>query len=248
MKSEKKGRGRFPFYLKPGPDKTALQWLGKRLQEQRGKKPLLRIAQEIAEVTRQDADKLASELTALEKGDFHITLGRLRELIPRAYNKLTFTTLLAECYEANREHFDPMKSRPFEREFHYSVSTHLNESGHLPPSLLIGGSPNNYLWAIPMRNLNGQPIVTELLELAPARKTEGIKGSTPDNVHDGTVIVFVIHGAILVSVSSGGEAGSSRRLRAGDYIHFLSRHAHRVENLETGTSALLLIVSVPKLN
>ena len=238
MNSESAGRSRFPFYLKPGPNAGALEWLGERLHEIRGRKPPALIA--------KAANVPVSQIQALEAGEFHVSLGQLREIIRLGYRE-NFINLLAECYKVKRQLFDPKQGRPFERDFHYSVSTRRDASGTLPPSLLIGGDPERFLWAVPMRRLTGQPMETELLEIAPHRKRK-YGGQPPESTHHGAELIYVIHGTILAHVSGKGESVNARTLKAGDYIHFLANCPHRVENMEKSTSAFLLVVRVPNLS
>jgi hypothetical protein len=235
MKTSRKARAHFPFYLRPGPNRQILQWLGKHLEQLRGSRSI----QKTAKLAAMSVDKIR----ALERGEFTLSLGRLREMLPVAY-RISWSDLLAKCYTEHRAQFDPIGTRPFERDFHYSISVRRNLSGALPPALLVGGNPKSFLWAVPMRHLKAQPMVTEFLELAPARKRID-HGATPANSHDGAVVLHVIHGSVQVHVAVGGEGIGSRILRAGDSIHFISRQQHYVENIESTTSALLLIVSAP---
>jgi quercetin dioxygenase-like cupin family protein len=89
-----------------------------------------------------------------------------------------------------------------------------------------------------------QPLVTELLELAPARKRLS-SGETIQNLHDGVEIVYVIHGSIRVQIDVGSENSYNRLLRHENCIHFNSAYTHQITNEGNTTSALLLIVRLP---
>ena len=234
----------FPHYLKPGADTLALRWLGNRLKQARGLNSPKCVASR--------ANASVEQIKSIETGDFHVNLGRLREIISRGYGQ-SLTNLLEEAYQALRNHFDSGaltsgKSRPFNRDCHYSLCLEDSKDGKQKSTpLLIGGDPTNYLWAIPMRQLKGQPVVTELLELAPSRKRKP-SGITPDNAHDGVEVIHVIHGTIDARLTLSGEAlNLSRRLTAGDTIHFHARNIHQIENSEKSSPALLLIVRLPQI-
>jgi mannose-6-phosphate isomerase-like protein (cupin superfamily) len=233
MKARRKKRGHFPFYLTPRPcDAIALAWLGKRLHVARGIKTIKAVA--AAAKVPQD------NIRAIEKGTIHLGLGQLRHITFHGYGT-DFGDLLAECFEANREVFDPQKGRPFDRDYHYALTLH-GDSVKGPTALLIGGTPDSFLWAIPMRRLKDQAMVTEYLELAPKRKRLSA-GLTPGNTHEGSEVVFVMNGSVTVHISGRtGEADVSRTLARGDAIHFRAVHPHNIENAEPNTTALLLIV------
>ena len=205
MTARRKKRGHFPFYLTPRPcDTAALAWLGKRLCVARGRKRVKAIA-EAAKVPQDN-------IRAIEKGVFHLGLGQLRHLIRHGYGA-DFGDLLAECFEANREAFDAQKSRPFDRDYHYALTLH-GDSVKGPTALLIGGNPKSFLWAIPMRRLRDQAMVTEYLELAPKRKRLSA-GLTPGNEHEGSEVVFVMNGSVTVHISGRtGENDVSRTVGA----------------------------------
>ena len=230
-------RPSFPTYLKPGPNRDVLRWLGNQLKQLRGERTVQAVS--------TSAQVKPKEVIALERGDFRINLGRLRDVVSRGY-KSSFEELLSKCYDAHPKVFNPGEDRYFKRESHYSLCLKKKSRDEKEPTpLLIGGDPKSYLWAIPMRCLNGQPMVTEFLELAPFRKRE-IAGVTPNNSHDGVEIVHVIHGTIDACILYG-DGGGSRRLKAGDSIHFLARTRHQIENQEKSSSALLLVIRLPKL-
>lgn len=235
MKLKESGQNGFPHYLKPGPNKAALEWLGRQLRQRRGSKTPTNVAQ-LAGVSPK-------QIQAMEKGSFHLNLGRLRGVIRRGYEGC-FEDLLAECYATFRSHFDPTNKRPFEREYHYSLLRR-SEQDKKPTPLLIGGDPSSYLWAVPMRRLKGQSMVTEFLELAPSRKRKS-SGLTADNSHDGVEVIYVVHGTVEAHIAFGAEGFNTRRLKAGDCIHFHARHFHHLENLEKSTSALLFVVRLPE--
>ena len=136
-------------------------------------------------------------------------------------------------------------SRVFDRDFHYRVRRKGGEDADFTP-LLIGGDSERFLWAIPMSRLNDQPLVTELLELAPLRSYKP-SGVTPEDAHSGVEIIHVIHGRVKARLTYPSEAPGDRELRSGDCIHFHSRFSHKIKNTEKGTTALLLLVRLPKL-
>jgi hypothetical protein len=236
MKKPRRRHATFPVYLKKGLSTPALRWIGRRLAETRNEAK--KTARMVAQSVKVDV-KLIQEI---EKGLFGLNVGLLRTIVHDGYN-VVFEDLLAECYEANRAYFDQDSRHRFDRDYHYSVCREGGED-RFPTAFLIGGAPKKYLWAIPMRRLKKQPIVTELLELAPLR-TKKPAGATPENSHPGIEVVHVIHGAVNVRINSGFEAPTSRHLKAGDSIHFHSTFVHKVQNTEKNTAALLFVVRLP---
>lgn len=226
---------RFPQYLKPGPDKTLSKWLGRKLRSLRGQKDLKNIA--------ESANVTSATLKELERGLFHLNLGQLRDIVRYGYST-TLEDMLCDCFNAHKHRFDPAGERPFERDYHYSLSLADSEDGSATP-LFIGGVPDSYLWGVPIRRLKNQPLATEFLELAPARKRKS-SGVTPNNSHSGVEVLHVIFGRVEAHINSGGEARYKRPLKKNDSIHFCARHPHKIENLENGTPALLLVVRLPE--
>lgn len=133
----------FPFYLRPGPSKRILSWVGKQLQQTRGGVSLASVSQKIG--------MSIAQVRAIERGVFEVSLGRFREILWRGYD-VSLSDLLAQCYEAHRELFDPQHVRNFERQGHYTFSLR-GEVGKNPTPVLIGGDSESYLWAAPMRRL-----------------------------------------------------------------------------------------------
>lgn len=187
----------FPHYLKSGPDAVALRWLGNRLKAARGA--------DLRETVAKQANVSIEQVRAIESGEFHLNLGCLREIISRGYG-LSLVDLLEEAHQSLHVHFYPEsatsgKDRPFDRDSHYSLCLEASKDGKQKATpLLIGGDPDSYLWAIPMRRLKDQPVVTELLELAPSRKRKP-SGVTPANAHEGVEVIHVIHGTIEAKLS-----------------------------------------------
>jgi len=235
MTQQTKKRDKLPFYLNPLPDnEKALRWFGKHLREKRGAKRASAVA--------KLADVPGELIQALENGEFKIGLGQLRRIIAFGY-EMSFEDLLAECFEANRAIFDPRADRPYERDRHYSLVWEMNRKDKERTALLIGGDQDAFLWGIPMRRLNGQPLLTEYLELGAARKKKDGAGATPRNNHDGTEVIHVINGTVQAHVGGGTpENSASPRLEKGDSIHFRSDQPHHIENLSPISTALLLIV------
>ena len=236
MEAKPSGRSEFPFYLKPGLDVALLQWVGKWIQEKRSKKTAAQVAK-AAKVSPEEIERI-------EQGFFYLNLGQLRQILRHGYG-CGLEDLLAECYEAHRERFDPKHKRRFARDYHYSFCRNI-DSNKQPTPVLIGGDPENFLWAVPFRKLKRQPIVTELLELAPARKKK-TSGVTAENFHDGVEIVYVIHGSIEVSIEGGSDGPYTRKLTHEDLIHFNAGFTHQIKNDGNTTSALMLIVRSPAL-
>lgn len=209
-----------------------LRWLGSQLGQARikSKKTMRMIARE-TEVPLQ-------KIKDIENGIFHINLGLLHDIIRKSYD-INFFNLLNTCYETHREYFDPEKSRSFKRDRYYSVCLEAVEDRG-PTPLLIGGDPKRYIWAVPMRWLKEQPLMIELLELAPAR-THNPSGATPKNSHSGVEIIHVIYGKIYASFTYSGET-IDRPLGKGNCIHLQSRHVHNIRNADKNSPALLLII------
>ena len=243
MRKRRPKKTDFPHYLKSGAGDDVMRWLGDQLKRARGT--------DSHGIVAQRANASVEQIRAIEKGRFHLNLGQLREIIDRGY-RLSLGDLLAKCYEVFHSQFDPEsaatgKKRPFDRDCHYSLCLEDSKDGKQKSTpLFIGGDPDNYLWAIPMRRLRNQPILTELLELAPSRKLKR-SGVTPDNAHEGVEVIHVIYGTIDAKLSLSGEAlDLSRRLSGGDTIHFNACNPHQIENVEKNSVALLLIVRAPQ--
>lgn len=227
-----KTRVSFPYYLTPASNNEALKKrLGEELQVIRGKKSLRTIA--------EPAGVTADQIEAFENGEFRICLGTLRNLIHRGYG-VDFTTLLERCYKEPLFDQKTVKDRPFKRDWYYRICLERFE-GAEATAFLTGGDPNNFMWAVPIRRLRRQSLVTELLELAPARARKQL-GVTPDNSHPGVEIITVIHGTIEVQFPPSDK---KPRLRAGNSIHFHGEVTHFVKNCEKNTPALLSIVRLP---
>lgn len=211
-----------------------LMWLGNRLKACRGEQAMRAVA---------DSAKVPqSQIRALEKGDFRLGLGQLRHIVGNGYHA-NFGDLLKECFEAHQTILDPKEERPFERDYYYSLSSRPNKDSG-PTPLLIGGDPRSFLWALPMRRLKDQPMVTELLELSPVRKRTPA-GSTSWNSHAGSEVIYIINGSIRAYVNCGGKwTDSSRKLQRGDTFHFRSDLPHYIENAEKTSPALLLVVRI----
>ena len=222
----------FPYYLWPGPNKPALKWLGKRLEEARkGRTPKMVADSAVASI---------EEIETIEKGRFHLSLGRLRDIVRLGY-RVKLEDLLEECYDVFQAEFNPTGSRVFKRDYYYALC-HGKEAGSKPTPLLIGGDPKNYLWAIPLRDLVGQGMATDYLELAPLRKRV-TRGQTLENIHSGVEVVHVIHGSVLVNIAPGQTLpAGGRPLEHRNSMHFHSKFRHWIVNNEKSTSALLLIV------
>jgi len=234
METKPRGRAVFPFYLKPGPDSELLKWVGGHLRKIRGKKSAAAIAK-AAKVSTDDIERI-------EQGTIHQNLGCFRQILHYGYD-CRFEAVLAKCFEAFKERFDPKGRRRFDRDYHYSLCPPDKKGDMLTP-VLIGGDPESFLWAAPVRELKGQPLSIDLLELAPdrKRKTRG----TPENSHDGAEVIHVMHGTIQVHIENTTEGSYTRKLTHGDSIHYISKFTHRIVNDGNSTSALLLIVRLPE--
>lgn len=224
----------FPKYL-PVPDPAALTWLARRLQELRENASLS--IEELAKAADTDASKILS----VESGVFHLGLGELRSLICSGY-KLSLRDILATFYEAHRAAFMPARhspDRPFRRDFYYRGRIKSSPADRSRPTpLFTGGDPDRYVWGIPLRELVGQLIVSEFLELAPLKKREP-GGTTDPSTHNGEEIIHVIYGNVQVSIEDFQPSMSP-----GEHIHFLSDRLHYVKNIGP-TPALLLIIRAP---
>lgn len=229
---------KFPKYLNPENSKTALEWLGRRLQEIRGSRTLSEIAKSTKEIVSPTVD--VEQIRNLEKGIFHLTLGRLRTIISSGYGA-DVSQIFSQCFEENKGKLDESPGRPYLRDYHYSI--HRKKSGDKSPTpILVGGDPRYFLWGVIMRQLKGQPLVTEYLELAPYRKNKS-SGHIESECHPGAEVLHVIHGTVDVHMDGSGEPYADRS--HGDTVHINSNHIHRVENRERNTPALLLIVRLP---
>jgi mannose-6-phosphate isomerase-like protein (cupin superfamily) len=180
-------------------------------------------------------------LKDFEDGSFAVNLGRLREILKKGYHT-SLTKLLSQYYNTNRQVFDADNSRPFERDSHYSVCLESSEERAATPFFMCGDS-KSYVWAVPMRTLKKQPILTDLLELAPSRSKFG-QGATPTFSNDGVEVIYVIHGRVEIHIQ-GLEDKYSRKLRPGEFIHFRSSRPHRVANVGNNLPALVMIVRLP---
>jgi len=226
----------FPYYLRPGPDPVLLKWVGEYLKKMRGGRTRAEIAKAL--------NIAPEEIERIEQGDIRKSLGCFRQILRHGY-KCKLEDVLEECFEAFKTRFDPKGRRRFERDYHYSLCLP-DKDGNQPTPLLIGGDPESFLWAIPLRKLNNQPLSIDFLELAPARKRKA--RGTPENSHDGVEVIHVVHGTIQVSIESGSELGAYiRKLKAGESIHYKSNLLHQIANDGNTTSVLLLIVRMPEL-
>jgi hypothetical protein len=115
--------------------------------------------------------------------------------------------------------------------------------------MIIGGNPERFLWAIPLRHVIGQSVELDFLELAPAKSTQNNPrhGSIPPNVHGGSEIIYVIAGSVSLYIYPQEDSNEpiQRNLKKEDYITFLSSKPHYVENMHPGTHAFLLVTRIP---
>jgi mannose-6-phosphate isomerase-like protein (cupin superfamily) len=234
MESKSDDRGKFPFYLKPGPDAELLKWVGEHLRKIRAKKTIALITK-TAKVTPEEIERI-------ESGIIHHNLGQFRQILRLGYG-CNLEDVLAVCFEAFKNRFNPTGSRRFERDYHYSFCLPEKDGKHRTP-ILIGGNPENFLWAVPFRRLRNQPLCMDLLELAPSRKRK-VRG-TPEIAHDGVEIIHVINGSIQVHIEGESEGRYSRTLKHGESIHYKSNRAHQIVNDSNITSALLQIIRLPE--
>ncbi len=227
-------RQKFPTYL-PLPDESQLKWLAEYLQAVRGNR-------NTADVAKKSKVK-EHEVQAIESGTLNLGLGRLRHILKYGY-KQKLEGVLAKCFEAFKGKCDPKGKHPFEREGAYSIFYKESPEGGATP-LFVGGDPDRFLWAVPLRQLKKHPHSVDFLELGPQRKLKP-SGETFDNVHDGVELVHVINGTVTVSVRpEGAEKSSKWTVDAGASVHFNSKYEHRIFNPGTTTSALLLVVRLP---
>jgi hypothetical protein len=229
-------RDKFPRYLKQqSRDTTALRWMGNKLKEHRHDKSLHDIA-----------NRSCTESAILEKiedGNFSVNVGKLRKIISDGYG-MDFDDLVADCYKHNKATLDKAQ-RHFNRPHYYSVR-HQKYKDKPPTPFLIGGDTESLLWAIPLRKLEGQPLVMEFLELAPHRKRKETIGAITQEFHNGVELIFVVHGRIDVQIRlKDGDGEYESHLKAGDCIHFHSREPHSIQNADNNSSALLYIVRIP---
>jgi hypothetical protein len=229
-------RSCFPFYLQPGPDETLLKWIGEWLKERRGNKSIAAVAKR--------AKVPPEQVGQIEQGVISVCLGQLRQLLRHGYG-CSLEEVLAKCYEAFRDRLDKRRNRPFVRDYHYSFCR-LTEGAKDATPMLIGGSPEKFLWAVPFRKLKHQPLVTELLELASARVKKA-SGFTLENSHTGVEVIFVVHGTVIVNIEGGKEGSYSRTLKREDAIHFNASFTHQIKNGSNTTSALLFIVRLQEI-
>lgn len=225
------GVGRFPKYL-PSPNDAALSWIAQRLA--RARSETVQTAATLADAAEVEERKI----TDMERGIFAMGLGELRNIIELGYG-LSLTAVLAEYYEAHREFFLPRgrsPDRPFRRDFYYRgrLKVHMQDQGR-PTPLLTGGDPERYIWGVPFRELEGQTLATEFLELAPMRR-RAPGGTTNPTTHDGEELIQVIHGSVQVCIEDFEPS-----LAPGEHIHFRSTHQHHVRNVGP-TPALILVV------
>jgi GTP cyclohydrolase I len=236
METESEKQATFPKFL-PKPDETVLKWIGEYLKNSHAKKT----PAEVAKLAKVSTD----EIENIEKGIIHQNLGQFRRILRRGYGR-KLEDILAKCYDAFKDRFNPRGKRPFDRDYYYAIC--LKNEGKKPPTpLLVGGDPDNFLWAVPFRKLIKQPLSVDLLELAPKRTRKKHLGETPDNVHDGIEVIHVINGTVTVTIETDAVDPPERKLKAGDSIHFNSAYEHHISNDGNTTSALLLITRLPEL-
>lgn len=230
--------GKFPRYLKQKPNhETALKWIGARLSDLRGNRSIENVA--------MSANVETSTLEKIEKGEFVLNLGKIRNILQEGY-RVEFNKLLAECYDQNSELFEK-DEKNFSRSSFYSIRW--EKSMTRPPTpLLIGGNSDSCMWAVPMRRLQNQPIVVEFLELADRRnRNDEIGAVTPEN-HEGVELLYVVYGAIDVEIiPRKTKKPLPSKLKSGDCIHFHSSDRHSITNPSDKSSALLYIVRLPHL-
>jgi len=177
---------------------------------------------------------------ALERGEFNLPVGDFRLILKYGY-KLQLLDLLEEYY-AHLKSDAEQESRPFRRDWYYRARLSSAPGAEVPEEktpMFVAGDQDRYLWAVPLRKLKESGIVTEFLELAPARRLRP-SGETPASAHDGEEIITVIHGRVMVSIQHAGSTFSPE-LNPGEMIHFNSKNRHLVRTLGN-TSALLAVV------
>ena len=236
MENASEKQSSFPKFL-PRPDGAVLKWVGEHLKTSRGKKSPADVAK---------AAKVAlEEIENIENGIIHQNFGLFRCIVRHGYGR-KMDDILLKCYNAFKDTFNPKGKRFFDRDYYYAIC--LKNEGRKPPTpLLVGGDPDNFLWAIPFRKLKNQPLSVDFLELAPKRTRKKKLGETPDNVHDGIEIVHVINGTITVTIETDAVDPPERTLKPGDSIHFNAAYEHHISNAGNITPALLFIVRLPEL-
>lgn len=225
----------FPKFLPPY-DQSVMTWIGEYLAKSRRNKGAADIARK--------AGISVEDVQAIEKGTIHHDLGHFRDILQRGYGR-KLQDLLESCHHAFLSKYNPKGDRPFIRDYYYSICRF--GDGRKPPTpFLVGGNPESFLWAVPIRKLKGQYLSADLLELAPKKVKAGI-GETGQNSHEGYEVVHVINGSVVITINTkklDGDLG--RDLKATDSIHFDSKYEHQIRN--TGnTPALLLIVRLPSI-
>jgi hypothetical protein len=246
-KAGNKKRAFSPKYLPKKTTDKELIWLGNRLKQAREKleKPGTSNLERIAAAAGVKPD----DIKALEGGTSHVNLGNLWKIIKLGYNE-NLQDLIAECYEANKSQ-SGNQTRRFKRDSYYSVRTE-EQFDKLPTPMLVGGDPHSYLWAMPMRRLERQPMVVEFLELAPTKQTKFDKvGVIHQHFHDGVELIYVIYGQIVVGIKSAEDAKEAPlrqiQLKSGACIHFHSCDSHSIRNPSLNTNAFLFLVRIPEL-
>lgn len=228
----------FPNYLRardPSLNDNLLKWIGDFLKNSRSKKSVDTVA--------KASDVTPKEIEELEGGVIRQNLGKLRFILQQGYGR-KFEDVLSKCYEAFKTELNPHHKRLFKRDFYYSVCIHEGEPK--PTPMLFGGDPESFIWAIPFRKLDRQPLSVEYLELAPNRKKKS-SGMTPGNSHDGVEVVQVIYGTVSVSIETNQDDPPVRTLKPRDCIHFHGKQVHVISNTGNTNTALLLIVRLPEL-
>jgi quercetin dioxygenase-like cupin family protein len=233
MESDPGKRASFAKSL-PQPDKEVLTWIGEQLSKFRGKKTPEEIAKR--------AGISAEEIEKIEKGVIHQDLGYFRHILREGYGR-ELEELLEKCHDIFHKKFNPTGRRRFDRDYYYAICLQ-NEGKKAATPFLVGGDPDNYLWAVPIRKLSGQPLAVELLEIAPKRKRKHLGEILPHS-HGGIEVVHIINGTVTVTVDVGSDDAPSRSLKSGDSIHFNSQQEHYITNEGNSTPALLLIVRLP---
>jgi hypothetical protein len=237
MDSESEKRPTFPKFL-PEPDEAVLKWIGEHLKKSRGNK---RTPADVAKAAKVEV----KEIEDIEEGIIHQNLGLFRRIVRRGYDR-KLDNILEKCYNAFKEKFNPKGKRFFDRDYYYAIC--LKNEGKKPPTpLLVGGDPDNFLWAVPFRRLKKQPLTADFLELAPKRTRKKKLGETLDNLHDGIEVIHVVNGTIAVTIETDAVDPPERTLKKGDCIHFNSTYEHHIANAGPNTPALLFIVRLPEL-
>lgn len=228
----------FPISLKGELDTPAHHWIGQRLREKRG-------TREIADIAKS-ARRPAEELEGLESGIFSLNLGAIHQILDQGYG-VSLQQLLEGYHDAHPEKFPNHESRPFRRDWYYRVRLKSNDIGRGPTPFFFGGSPKEFIWAVPFRRLNGQSMTMEFLELAPKRKRQPLMGKTAreHTSHSGIEIVHVINGEIEVEIDTGKPSLDTMKVSQHQSIHFHSRQKHIIMNDEKDNVAFLLIIRAP---